>query len=130
MRHLIIASHGTLADSLIETAQVVCGAELVKDLKTFLMKSDTNPDDFVKVAEEYIQEDPNGEYFVMTDLYGASPCVSMVKVLRFVEYRLVTGVNLGMLLEVLLNKDLPLIELEEKAIHAGKEGVGSFYIKA
>ena len=130
MRHLVIASHGTLADSLIETAEVVCGSEMVKGIKTFLMKSDTNSEDFIGEAEKYIQEDPNGEYFVMTDLFGASPCVSMVRALRDHEYRLVTGVNLGMLLEVLLNKDLSLIELEEKAINAGKEGAKTFYIKS
>lgn len=129
MRHIVIASHGTLADSLVETAAVVCGKEMVTGIQTFLMKEDTNPEDFLEAVCNMVSFDPNGEYFIMVDLFAASPCTTTVRALRDVEYRMVTGVNLGMLLEVLLNKALPLNELEEKAIQAGKEGVKSFYIK-
>lgn len=129
MRHIIIASHGTLADSLVETAAVVCGKEMVSEIKTFLMKEDTNPEDFLDDVQNLVDSDRGGEFFIMVDLFAASPCTTTVRAMRDVEYRLVTGVNLGMLLEVLLNKDLPLIELEEKAIQAGKEGVKTFYIK-
>lgn len=130
MRHIMFASHGPLAESLVDSAKVVCGEEMVKGIKTFSMKADTNQQDFIAEVTEYINLDPEGEYFVLTDLYGASPCISMVMALRDKQYRIVTGMNLGMVLEVLINKDVDLSNLEELAICAGKEGVKSFYIKA
>lgn len=130
MKHIVIATHGELADGLVSAARVICGEEATKEIKTFMIRSETNIEEIDQEIQEYLSLDRDGEYFVMTDLYGASPCISMVKALRDREYRLVTGVNLGMILEVLVNKNKPLAELEEKAIHAGKEGVGTFYIKA
>lgn len=129
MIHLILASHATLAKSMLETAKMVCGPELIKDVQAFCMTEDKNPEEFLEEVQKYVDQDPEGEYFTMVDLYAASPCTTCVRVLGHYNYRLVTGLNLGMFIEVLLNRDsASLTELEEKAINAGKEGVGKFYI--
>ena len=129
MKHIIIATHGTLAPSMIETAKVVCGGELVKDIVPFCMTESTNADELAEQIQAYVDKDPEGEYFVLVDLFGASPCTTCVRVLGRYNYRLVTGLNLGMLIEVLLNRDTAtLLELEDKAINAGKEGMNKFYL--
>ena len=129
MAHLILASHANLAESYVETAKMICGESMIKDIKTFCMREDTNAEDFMQDVQDYVDLDPEGDYFVMVDLYAASPCTSCVRVLGRYNYRLVTGLNLGMLLEILPCKDTCTIEeLEEKAIEAGKGGVNKFYL--
>ncbi len=131
MKYLVIVSHANFAESLVRTAAMICGESVVEGIKTFCMREDTNAEDFRDEVQKYVDEDPEGEYFVLADLYAASPCTSSVMVLGYYTYRLVTGVNLGMLLEVILNfENCTLEELEEKAIAAGKEGVNSFYLHA
>lgn len=129
MIHLILASHDTLAESMIKTAAMICGPTLVAGVKAFCMTEGRNVDDFIDELQKYVDEDPEGEYFAMVDLYGASPCTSCVRVLGRYNYRLVTGLNLAMMLEAITSKDnLSLEELEEKILTVGKEAVNKFYL--
>ena len=129
MAHLVLASHSHLAESFLETAKMICGEEGVKGIKTFCMTEGRNPEDFMEELQTYVDLDPEGEYFVMCDLYAASPCTTSVRILGKYNYRLVTGLNLAMLLEIIFaNNSASLEELEEKAINVGKEGVNKFYL--
>lgn len=129
MARLILATHSHLAEAFLETAKMICGESGVGDIKVFCMTETTNAEDFMDEVQQYVDLDPESEYFVMTDLYAASPCTSCVRVLGKYEYRLVTGLNLPMLLEVIFaNQTCSLTELEERALEAGKEGVNKFYL--
>lgn len=129
MIHLVLATHSHLADSFVETAKMICGENGVPEIKTFCMTEQTNTENFAEEVQAYVDCDPDGEYFVMTDLYAASPCLTSVRVLGRYNYRLVTGLNLGMLLEIVTSLQYcTLEELEEKAIRVGKEGVNKFYL--
>ncbi len=129
MAHLVLATHAHLAESYLETAKMIGGESMVNDVKTFCMTEGKNVDDFMQEVQDYVDLDPEGDYFVMVDLYAASPCTTCVRVFGRYNYRLVTGLNLGMLLEILACKDTCTIEeLEEKAIEAGKGGVERFYL--
>jgi mannose/fructose-specific phosphotransferase system component IIA len=129
MKHLIIASHGSLATSLIDTAKLICGESINFDAIGFCMTEGKSTEEFAEEVQKYVDNDPKGDYFVLADLYGASPCNTCVQVLGYYNYRLVTGVNLGMLLEIITAFDnCSIEELEEKALDAGKGGVQTFYL--
>lgn len=130
MAYLVIVSHANLGDAFVETAKMICGEASMPEIKTFSMTEGKNVDDFADELQQYINKNPKGSYFVLADLYAASPCTTAVKVLGVESnYRLVTGINLGMLLEIIPRLEYSsLEELEEVALNAGKMSVDKFYI--
>lgn len=62
----------------------------------------------------------------MCDLLGGSPFLTCTKIVRdyWDQTELVTGVNLGMLLEIMSGiNNLSISDLKNIALNAGKEGV-------
>ena len=60
---------------------------------------------------------------VLTDMYGATPSNIACQLGDFHRVRVVSGVNLPMLIRVLNYADLELDELASKAISGGRDGV-------
>ena len=59
---------------------------------------------------------------VLTDMYGATPSNIALR-LAGAKVRIVTGLNLPMLMRVLNYSQLGLDQLAEKAVSGGREGV-------
>ena len=67
---------------------------------------------------------PSGDgVLVLTDLYGSTPSNIACKLRRHGHVRVVSGVNLPMLIRVLNYPDLDLDSLKEKALSGGRDGV-------
>lgn len=61
---------------------------------------------------------------ILTDSYGSTPCNIAIEFLDN-DRRLVSGLNLPMLIRVMNYRSLPLAELEEIAVEGGKNGIVS-----
>ena len=78
--------------------------------------------DIRKIVEDNADEG----VLILCDLFGGSPFLTCTKIIRdhWDTTELLTGVNLGMLLEIMGSiKEADIKELKEKALNAGKEGV-------
>jgi PTS system mannose-specific IIA component len=129
MKHLILVSHGDLAVSFLGTATMICGNHVREFTSTVCMTPQKSPEEFEAEMAEIITKDPKGEYLVLADLYGASPCNTSCIALRGKTNRIVTGLNLGMLLEVVTTFETDsLLESAEKAQKAGEQGVKTVYL--
>ena len=60
---------------------------------------------------------------VLTDLYGSTPSNIACRLHRLSNVRVVSGINLPMLIRVLNYPDLDLDELAHKALTGGRDGV-------
>jgi len=60
---------------------------------------------------------------IFTDLYGATPGNIACRLLEIPAVKVITGVNLPMLLKAQSYADLPLDELAEKVIEGGQQGI-------
>ena len=73
------------------------------------------------------QVDGGDGVLILTDLEGATPCNQVTQLLAHPDYhhrvRLVTGLNLPMLLKVLSYRDQPLSQLAELAVAGGTTGI-------
>ena len=67
--------------------------------------------------------DQGGGVLVLTDLLGSTPTNIAQRLLPESGIRIVAGVNLGMLLNVLNYPSLALADLVEKAVQGGRGGV-------
>ena len=129
MIRLVLVTHHNLAVSFLETVQMIAGKELTKNISTVCMDYGKDPAVFINEAKEIIDKYPDDEFLVFADLYGASPCNTMCMALRGKKYRIVTGLNLGMCLDVLFkmeNTNLEDLSLEME--ETGKKGVQTVYI--
>ena len=60
---------------------------------------------------------------IFTDLYGATPGNIACRLLEIPSVKVITGVNLPMLLKAQSYADLPLDELTDKIIEGGREAI-------
>jgi PTS system ascorbate-specific IIA component len=85
---------------------------------------DCDPTELLQEAHTQIATlDTGGGVLVLTDLYGATPCNIAARLLANPKIRVVSGMNLPMLIRVLNYPDLSLDALADKAVSGGRDGV-------
>ena len=125
MKGIIIASHGDMAQGLLETTKLFFGEQ--PQIKAFCLQANDNPDDFVEVLKNGIKQVDTGDgVVVFCDMLFGSPCNCMLRVLsedvNNPKLDVITGVNLAMVLQILSvreNSDCSVQEL----IDAGNQGI-------
>lgn len=121
---IVVVAHGELASAMVSTAEMILGSQ--EYVHAIGLDPDHGLQDMVSELENWLQamEERVDSVLVLTDLYGGTP--SNAACLLFGKYALpiVSGCNLPMLLEVIVQRDSKSApELVELAIRAGKEGV-------
>ena len=125
---LLIVAHGNLGDSLIQCATHVLGKR-PDALENLDLSSCEDPAEMLRQAQERLSALDRGEgVLILTDVYGATPCNTVCKILRGREVEAVAGVNLPMLLKALTYRDRDMATLVEKAVVGGQAGI--FHIHA
>lgn len=119
---ILLIAHAPLAQALRDCALHVfadCG-EAVAALD---VPPDAPPEATQAQAQALLASWGEDEVLVLTDLFGATPCNIARRLVEGRSARLVTGVNLPMLLRALTYRSLPLDDLVERALAGGTQGV-------
>jgi PTS system ascorbate-specific IIA component len=119
---ILIVAHGTLGESLIQCATHVLGnrPEQVVALDVTAQTQLCMLDD----AQLLIEDLDQGEgVLLLSDIYGATPCNTMCRVLEPGRVEGIAGVNLPMLMRAITYRHLPLSELISKTVTGGQEGI-------
>jgi PTS system mannose-specific IIA component len=96
----IIIAHGTLAGSLVKTAETIVGeAENVRTVS--VMDGETTEQIRDKLEEAVKDVKKNDGVIIFTDMFGGSPTNIALSVLEEGVVEILTGVNLPMLLKFL-----------------------------
>lgn len=122
---LLIVAHGSLGEALVETA---CGTLGHCPLATELLSvpRDCNPEEMCAEAHQLCAKLDSGEgVLVLTDLFGSTPSNVACSLMHggSERVRVVSGINLPMLIRVFNYPTLDLDTLTAKALSAGCEGV-------
>ena len=99
MRKVILASHGRFAEGIEDSVNMIIGKQ--ENLETFGMRAGESAVDFAEKIKAEILENPDTEFVIMTDLYGASVCTAMSLLSEYENVKVFSGMNLGMVLDVL-----------------------------
>ena len=120
---ILVVTHGNLGRELIRSGEIIVGQqEQVESLGLF--HNDSVSELQQKIKEKYTTLDQGKGVLILTDIFGGSPSNSIAFVLQDQHYACVTGVNLPMMIEAMLNRDeSSLEELREKCLQVGREGV-------
>lgn len=123
---VLIIAHGRLGASLIECATHVMGS-LPAQLDYLEISKQDEPADMLAKAQSVVSTLNSGHgVLVLSDIYGATPCNIVTRLLSPDEIEGVAGVNLPMLVRVLNYRHEGLHTCIEKALSGGREGVVHF----
>lgn len=117
-RKLIIASHGSFARGALDAATLISG-EAGCEISVFCMQYGQAPVDFASELESEIRTEPEKEFVIMADLFGASICNALYPLARFSNVKLFTDFNLRLLIEVMTDYKDPLSRADMDTIAAG-----------
>jgi len=117
---LLVITHDSIGQSLVDTANTMLGVTPLH-IDVLGVSRTTNPDDARIQAEKLIEN--NTSTLVLTDMYGSTPSNIACHLRELENVRIVSGLNLPMLVRVLNYPKLELNELVNKALTGGQDGV-------
>ena len=119
---VIICTHGNSAPELLKSAEMICGKQ--ENCQTVSFKEGESLEQLKSEISEKISQ-LKGTVFCLTDLKGGTPFNTLVSLLKSnPEMKIITGVNIPMLLELFINRSqLEKEELLSGIMEAGKTGI-------
>jgi mannose PTS system EIIA component len=123
---ILIIAHGSLGKSLMHCATHVMGGKPAQ-LEYLAVSTNDEPNKLLPKAQRLVALVDAGEgVLILSDIYGATPCNIVTKLVSQEGVEGVAGVNLPMLVRVLNYRQEALEVCVEKAISGGREGVVHF----
>lgn len=123
---ILIVAHGNVGESLVECATHVLGTAPLQ-LVSLAVNHHDDPSHLLFKASTLADQLNSGDgVLILSDMYGATPCNMVGKLLQPGVIEGVAGINLPMLLRVLTYRHESLAFLVEKAVSGGREGVVHF----
>lgn len=117
MVDLIVVTHGSLAHSLRETAQMLVGEQ--DHILTFGLSLGESVDDLREQVAQAIEGAEN-EVLMITDMVSGSPFNIVCSLMGRFSLEHLTGINFPVFLEILSNRDdCTASELVEMALNVG-----------
>ncbi len=123
MLGLLLITHGTLGESLIQCACHVLNRRPDQLMQLGVAAGD-DPKDLLPLASQLLALVDKGEgVLILTDIYGATPSNLAAKLLQPGLVEGLAGVNLPMLLRALNYRDKGMETLLARATGGGRDGV-------
>lgn len=119
----VIVTHGEIGESLISAAEFILGHSLDGIGRIPVMQSGSEMPDTGSMRQAIESVDEGDGVLVMTDLACASPSNIVEQLAEHSKARVVSGVNLSMLLRAWNYRSEPLDTLAERAREGGIRGI-------
>lgn len=124
--NIILITHEEVGAALLHAAAMALG-ELPLPTKVITVGYDVEPEKISEKLKKFLnQTNKHQAFLVLTDLYGATPCniaSGLQKIWPKEQIHVVSGLNLPMLIRVMNYAELTLLELAQKAVSGGRDGV-------
>ena len=122
--HILLIAHAPLAHALRECALHVF-ADCGDDVSVLDVPPHESPEATLAAAQTLLAHSGAARTLVLADVFGATPCNVASQLVDGVHSRLLTGVNLPMLLRATCYRHEPLDELVARALQGATQGVMS-----
>lgn len=127
---ILLIAHGTLGESLIHCASHVTGTRPPQLMQLGVTVQD-DPIAVLPQARELVKQLDSGDgVLVLSDIYGATPCNIVCRLLEPGKVEGIAGVNLPMLVRALTYRNEPLPTVMQKALSGGQDGVINITMEA
>ena len=120
---ILLITHGELGKSLIECATHVLG-DKPNFLDSLTIENDCARENMVNVISKKIDLLDQGDgVLILTDIFGATPCNIITKIIEPGKVNAIAGVNLSMLIRSISYRHEPFDSLIAKAIEGAQDGI-------
>jgi len=120
---ILLVSHNQIGTELINTARQMLSCSPLPTKVISIGINDNTDQIRRQLNEELLGLDQGNGILIMTDMFGSTPSNIACTVSERNDIKVVSGLNLPMLIRVLNYPNLSLNELEQKAITGGQEGI-------
>ena len=128
---VLLLSHGHLAEEMLKTTTMIIGP--VTGIQTAVLEPGEDIEKYGDIIRQKMKEIIPEDLLIVTDLLGGSPFLISMKQYNELEnghnhIRIITGMNLPMILELMNIKDnnMSMDEICEEMIIAGNGGIHDF----
>lgn len=120
---LLLVSHKGIASNLLATA-----ASIINETPGNMAYIEIPMDASVETMKQNIQKqldqlEPDQDVLILTDIYGGTPSNIASCFVTNKHTRLISGLNLAMIIKAINYRDLPLTELVDKVIVGGHQSI-------
>ena len=123
MISILLITHGELGKSLIECATHVLGDKPLF-LESLSIENDCAHESMFKQISERINLLDQGDgVLILTDIFGATPCNIITKIIKPGKVSAIAGVNLSMLIRTISYRNESFDSLISKAIQGAQDGI-------
>ena len=120
---ILLITHGELGKSLIECATHVLG-DKPKFLDSLTIENDCAHEKmFSDISEKIKVLDQGKGVLILTDIFGATPCNIITKIIQPGKVDAIAGINLSMLIRSINYRHEPFDTLIAKAIQGAVDGI-------
>ena len=121
---VLLVTHDHIGDAMIHATSVILGVCPLEIKTLHIPFDDVDPDQLLNEADKLVRSMDKGEgVLVLTDMFGATPSNIAHRLVGDKHVKVVTGLNLPMLMRVMNYPNLDIDELVDKAITGGREGI-------
>ncbi|MDO4605163.1 MAG: hypothetical protein Q4B23_04210 [Helcococcus sp.] len=121
MKKVIISGHGNFATGLYSSVKIILGEQdFVTCLDCYVDKNQNVEKDIESLLNSF---DANDEIICLTDLFGGSVNNAFMKIIGDRDISLISGTNLNILLNIILNADMDNKELIDTYLEESRQGL-------
>jgi PTS system mannose-specific IIA component len=108
MFQLLLVSHGKLAKAMLESAEIIVGSQ--PEVKTLCLHPEDTPEAFREKINQILAAWQDEDVMVLSDIRSGTPFNATASLMQQFNFRHISGINLGMLIEVLIDRELMTAE--------------------
>ncbi len=125
---ILLISHNQIGVELITTAKQMLSCQTLPS-KVISIAIEDNPELIKSEMQAILKELDQGQgILILTDMFGSTPSNIACEVSERHDVRIISGLNLPMLIRVLNYPSLSLNDLEHKAISGGQQGIARCHL--
>ncbi len=122
MIKILVVTHGNLGKEFINSSQFIMGP--VEGVESISFSPGDSYEQLCKSVGAYIENIRDDNLIVFTDMYGGSPFNAVSKFMKNRDFFHITGINLPLYIDIVINKDTySMEEIAEKIIKNGKKSM-------
>ena len=118
-KKIILVSHGKLSAGMLHSVQMIVGER--EDLCCYGMMPGEHYQPVVDAVEAEVSAHPDTQYIVIADLLGGSVCNGMMTLIHHKNLKLVAGMNMGLVINLLLEPEALTDEQIDSKIQEAKD---------
>lgn len=118
---MILVSHGKLSAGMMHSVQMIVGKS--EDLSCYSMMPGEHYSAIVNAIEAKAKADSKTQYIIIADLFGGSVCNGCTSLINLPNVKLISGMNMGLVIAMLLAEAPVSDELIASCIEESKMGI-------